>query len=86
MAIEKLVNGKRYVSFCALNSFALLSTVFKHIRFLPNCQYLNLIEHVAVMGADCVSDYNLVITKTLLKLNKTGRVASTLGKMFLCLT
>ena len=40
----------------------------------------------AYMGADCVSDHNLVITKTLLKLNKTGRVTSTLGEMFLCLT
>ena len=55
----------------------------------PNGQYHNQIDHMAVRsnfkrsvqdvrayrGADCASDHNLVIAKTLLKLNRTGRRA-----------
>ena len=55
----------------------------------PNCQHHNQIDHVAVRanfkrsvqdagayrGAYCASDHNLVIAKTLLKLNRTGRRA-----------
>ena len=55
----------------------------------PNGQYHNQIDHVAVRsnfkrsvqdvrayrGADCASDHNLVIAKTLLKLSRTGRRA-----------
>ena len=53
----------------------------------PNGQHHNQIGHVAVRsnlkrlvqdvrayrGADCASDHNLVITKTIKKLNRTGR-------------
>jgi len=53
----------------------------------PNGQYHNQIDHVAVRsnfkrsvqdvrayrGADCASDHNLVIAKTLFKLNRTAR-------------
>ena len=55
----------------------------------PNDQYHNQIDHVAVRsnfkrsvqdvrayrGADCASDHNHVIAKTLLKLSRTGRRA-----------
>ena len=55
----------------------------------PNGQYQNQIDHVAVRsnfkrsvqdvrayrGADCASDHNLVIAKTLLKLNRSARRA-----------
>ena len=61
--------------------------IHKYTWALPNGLYRNQIDHVAVSssfkrsvqnvrayrGADVASDHNLVVTKTMLKLNRTGR-------------
>ena len=90
---ERNYNGERFIAFCALNSLAIVSTMFPHKNIprctwtSPNDQYRNQIDHVVIRSnfkrsvqdvrayrdADVGNDHNLVIAKTLLKLNRAGR-------------
>ena len=79
---ERNYKGWRFIAFCVLNSLAIVSTMFP-----PNDQCRNQIDHVVIRSnfkrsvqdvrayrdADVGSDHNLVIAKTLLKLNRAGR-------------
>ena len=82
---ERSENGVRFVSFCAANSLAIVSTMFPHKNIhkytwtAPNGRVRNQIDHVAVnsrrdvrsyRGADSGSDHNLVFATVRLCLGR----------------
>ena len=46
IAEDKSDSGEHFVSFSTLNNFAVVSTMFTHVRSPPNCQYPNQVENV----------------------------------------